>query len=249
MTWSLLVQRSGWKEGSTSCLPFHGAGVTSWSLSLLVASGSRCKKTGFQPFWLSLTPPSWSSRTQLDSVNWFEKRPESPHLIFGDVFVKLGEEADDVFVARQLVLLFLEPPQVVLVRHQFKGVQHIYICWVRVSLVFNFTICNWKPFWEDCLQHLKNFWEENSAVRTPLLTKILNCCHLLAKLILPSMRSGLPIWTNVRSWERDSDLNNCKKTVSYKNKYIYIFTSLVLCFYIFVHHFTLVCNHFMMMNW
>ena len=26
-----------------------------------------------------------------------------------------------------------------------------------------------------------------------LLTKILNCCHLLAKLILPSIRSGFPI--------------------------------------------------------
>ena len=39
-----------------------------------------------------------------------------------------------------------------------------------------------------------------------LLTKILNCCHLLAKLILPSIRSGLPIWTKVRSWVRDCEL-------------------------------------------
>ena len=36
--------------------------------------------------------------------------------------------------------------------------------------------------------------------RKCLLTKILNCCHLLAKLILPSIRSGFPIWTKVRSW-------------------------------------------------
>ena len=45
-------------------------------------------------------------------------KPERPHLVLGDVVVKLGEEADDVFVARQLVLLFLEPPQVVLVKDQ-----------------------------------------------------------------------------------------------------------------------------------
>ena len=41
-------------------------------------------------------------------------KPERPHLVLGDVVVELGEEADDVLVAGQLVLLLLETAQVVL---------------------------------------------------------------------------------------------------------------------------------------
>ena len=40
--------------------------------------------------------------------------PQCPHLVLCDVVVKLREEADDVFVPRQLVLLLLETTQVVL---------------------------------------------------------------------------------------------------------------------------------------
>jgi len=32
------------------------------------------------------------------------------------------------------------------------------------------------------------------------LSRMLNCCHLFAKLIFPSSSSGFPICTNVRSW-------------------------------------------------
>ena len=41
-------------------------------------------------------------------------KPERPHLVLGDVVVELGEEADDVLIAGELVLLLLETAQVVL---------------------------------------------------------------------------------------------------------------------------------------
>lgn len=33
-----------------------------------------------------------------------------------------------------------------------------------------------------------------------MLSKMLNCCHRLEKFTFPSMRSGFPRWTKVRSW-------------------------------------------------
>lgn len=47
------------------------------------------------------------------SAPGFQALAERPHLVLGDVVVELGEEADDVLVAGQLVLLLLETAQVV----------------------------------------------------------------------------------------------------------------------------------------
>ena len=55
-------------------------------------------------YWPYLLPISWISSSS----------PQCPHLVLCDVVVKLWEEADDVFVPRQLVLLLLETTQVVL---------------------------------------------------------------------------------------------------------------------------------------
>lgn len=58
--------------------------------------------------------------------------------------------------------------------------------WIKITRVFAYTV--------------------NSSLRTytcwkrRMLSKMLNCCQRLEKLTFPSIRSGFPRWTNVKSW-------------------------------------------------
>lgn len=78
-------------------------------------------------------------------------------------------------------------------------------------LIVRWTLyLKYKEFLEDWILHKYPHNYTYHFLNRLMLSRMLNCCHLLAKLMLPSgSRSWLPMWMKVRScrirplWERE----------------------------------------------
>lgn len=87
------------------------------------------------------------------------------------------EEGDDVVIALQLIVSREERTRV--------------LNEARHSLTVSASVVR-RPRRENA-DHTHTCWKRL------ILSRMLNCCHLLEKLTFPSIRSGFPRWTKVKS--------------------------------------------------
>jgi hypothetical protein len=75
---------------------------------------------------LRLEQPGPGSFDPLVSLSpWFDALAEAPHLVLCEVVLELGKELEDLLVAGDMVLLLLEPTQVVLKKDRMR-IQYAY---------------------------------------------------------------------------------------------------------------------------